>query len=152
MATAAELTVAEELVPLREQAGWVGWTLKEFSPLRFLLGLPASDGTRFYLSVTCDDYPIKPPAWHWCDEDGGALDMPNCTPSGSGFFHPNGVICAPWNCLAYTNLDPRGPHGDWTIGDWKANSYTKGCTTLCAMALRLYVELNSCRYDKKRKG
>jgi hypothetical protein len=51
MSTAAELTVADELIPLREQASWLGWTFKELSPSRFLLGLPASDGTRFYLNV-----------------------------------------------------------------------------------------------------
>ena len=152
MATAAELTVAEELVPLREQAGWLGWSLVESSPLHFLLGLPASDGTRFYLSVDCDDYAVMPPAWRWCDVEGGSLDAPSCTPDGSGFFHQHGVVCAPWNRLAYKTLDERGPHNDWTIGDWKNNSYTKGCKTLCAMALRLYVELNSPRFAKKRKG
>jgi len=152
MATAAELSVAEELVPLREQANWLGWGLKELSPTTFLLGLPAKDRTWFYLHVDCDGYAVTPPAWRWCDADGVSQDMPQNTPSGTGFFHPNGVICAPWNRLAYTNLDSRGPHGDWTIGDWRSNSHTGGCKTLCAMALRLYVELNSPRYDGKRKG
>ncbi len=152
MATAAELSVAEELTPLREQAEWQGWPLKETDPLHFLLGLPASDGSWFYLWVDCADYPVMPPAWHWCDAEGGALGQPYCIPEGTGYFHPNNVICAPWNRLAYNQQDTRGPHSDWTIGDWKSNSYTKGCITLCAMALRLYVELNSARYHKKRKG
>lgn len=152
MATAAELTVAEELIPLRETAADWGWALKEISPLTFLLGLPASDGSVFYLLVDCDDYAVTPPAWRWCDIDGGSIDAPHCTPDGSGFFHQNSVICAPWNRLAYSTIDARGPHGDWAIGDWKSNSYTKGCTTLCHMALRLFVELNSPRHKKQRKG
>lgn len=152
MSTVAELTVADELIPLREQATWLGWSFKELCPSQFLLGLPASDGTCFYLTVECIGYPVMPPAWRWCDENGGSLDALSCTPNGEGFFHPKAVICAPWNRLAYSNIDPRGPHGDWTIGDWKSNPYTKGCTTLCAMALRLYVELNSPRFHKKRMG
>ena len=152
MATASELVVAEELAPLRAQAVWMGWVLKEVGPLKFLLGLPASDDSRFFLWVDCTGYATTPPAWRWCDVEGSSLDAPHCTPEGSGFLHPNGVVCAPWNRLAYSHVDARGPHGDWSIGDWKNNLNTKGCTTLCAMALRLSVELAGPRFAKKRKG
>ena len=62
------------------------------------------------------------------------------------------MIFAPWNRLAYSSVDPKGPHGDWTIGDWQKNSYTGGCTTLGHMALRIYVELNGPRFNRKRLG
>ncbi len=152
MATAAELCVAEELVPLREVAMDWSWVLEEFNPLQFLLGLPASDGSYLYLHVDCDGYAVTPPAWRWCDAKAEMRDAPSCTPEGSGFLHSNGVICAPWNRLAYKDLDARGPHNDWTIGDWRNNTHTRGCTALCHMALRLFVEVNSPRFQKKRKG
>ena len=152
MPTVAELTVAEELVALREIAAHRGWPLKDLDALHFHLGLPASDQSHFYLLVDCDGYPVQPPAWHWCDAQGTHTDSLADRPQGSGFLHTNGVICAPWNRLAYKSVDPRGPHGDWAIGDWRQNSKTSGCTTLPHMALRTYVELNSPRFNRKRLG
>lgn len=152
MATLAELTIAEELAALREIAAARGWTFTVLDPLRFHLGFPASDKSVFYLLVACDLYPVQPPAWHWCNADGMRTDQLYDRPKGSGFLHQNGVICAPWNRLAYKSVDARGPHGDWTIGDWQKNSYTSGCTTLPHMALRIYVELNSPRYNCGRLG
>ena len=61
MATAAELTVAEELVPLREIAVSRGWNLKELDPLHFHIALPAKDKTVFYLFVDCENYKAQPP-------------------------------------------------------------------------------------------
>lgn len=152
MPTVAELTVAEELAAIREIAATRGWPLKEPDSLHFHLGLPANDQSQFYLLVDCDRYPVQPPAWHWCDAQGTHTDRLADRPQGSGFLHTNGVICAPWNRLAYKSVDSRGPHGDWTIGDWQKNSYTSGCTTLAHMALRIYVELNGPRFNRKRLG
>jgi hypothetical protein len=152
VATLAELTVAEELIALREIAAARGWTFTALDPLRFLLGFPASDRSMFYLLVSCDNYPVQPPAWHWCSADGTRTDLASDKPKGSGFLHSNGVVCAPWNRLAYKSVDARGPHGDWAIGDWQNNSYTLGCTTLAHMALRIYVELNGPRYSRGRLG
>jgi hypothetical protein len=148
--TVSELTVAEEIVAVRESARARGWTLEEPDPLHFLLGLPASDGSRFYLFVDCINYPAVPPAWHWCDALGVNRDQPRHSPGGSGFLHSAGVICAPWNRLAYKVIDPRGPHAEWTLADWRNNSYTQGCKTLGAMVLRVYVELNGSNFAKKR--
>jgi len=150
--TVAELTVAEELAAIREIAAKRAWPLKELDSLHFHLGMPASDQSWFYLLVDCDRYPAQPPAWHWCDTGGGRTDLPSDRPQGSGFLHPNGVICAPWNRLAYKSVDTRGPHQDWTIGDWQKNSHTGGCTTIAHMALRTFVELNSSRFGKRRLG
>jgi hypothetical protein len=43
-----------------------------------------------------------------------------------------------------------GTDGEWVLGDWRNNSYTLGCKTLGAMALRIYVELNGPNYAKQR--
>jgi hypothetical protein len=152
VATVAELAVAEELAPIREIASSRGWKLRELSPIRFHLTLPAKDKSLFHLLVDCDQYKVRPPAWRWSDAAGELTDRPADTPKGSGFLHDNGVICAPWNRLAYKSVDARGPHADWTIGDWQKNSHAAGCTTLAHMTLRVYVELNGPRYNNRRLG
>lgn len=152
VATVAELTVAEELIPLRENAVNLGWNLKELDGLRFLLAMPAKDKSLFYLLVDCDNYKVQPPAWHWSDPSGTYTNRAVDQPKGSGFLHPSGVICAPWNRLAYNTIDSRGPHKDWPIGDWLQNSATAGCTTLAHMALRIFVELNGPRFANARLG
>ncbi len=152
MATVAELTVAEELAPLREIAASRGWGFKALDTLRFLLSLPAKDKFVFHLLVDCTQYKVQPPAWHWCDPDGTRTDRAADQPKGSGYLHSNGVVCAPWNRLAYKTADARGPHQDWSIGDWLKNSATGGCTTLAHMALRIFVELNGPRFTSARLG
>ena len=151
MSTISHLTVEEELAFLGEVAKSRGWVLQQQDPLHFSLRLPARDGSHYFLSVDCDDYPTKPPAWHWCDESGGGRDNRANAPTGSGFLHQNGVICAPWNRLSYKAVDARGPHPEWTMGDWR-NSYTKGCKSLCAMALRIFVELGGPQYRPRPKS
>jgi hypothetical protein len=150
MITIAELTVQDELKLVREVVESRRWKLSELDPLHFLVGLPASDGSEFYLWVDCDDYPVKPPAWHWSDSVGNGRQNKANAPAGSDYLHSNGVICAPWNRLAYQSVDPRGPHGEWVPTDWRNNRQTKGCTTLCAMLLRIAVELKGPHFLKKR--
>jgi hypothetical protein len=141
MATVAELSVDAEFGALQENARSRAWTLDRVSPVAFVLGLPASDGSWFWLKCVCDHYSAEPPAWHLYDPQSKQRDQQKDTPKPVGFFHSNGVICAPWNRLAYTSIDARGPHADWSIGDWRGNSYTGGCKTLSAMALRIAHEL-----------
>ncbi len=152
MPTVAELTVAEELDLLRKNAASRGWSLRELDSLHFHLGLPAHDSSSFYLLVDCVGYPVQPPAWDWCDAEGKRTDRLADRPRGSGFLHTAGVICAPWNRLAYKSIDARGPHGEWTIGDWQKNSHTGGCTTLPHMALRIFVELSGSHFQGGRLG
>lgn len=149
MATATELLVAEELDPLREVAAARGWYFQLVDSTTFILRLPANDGSWVELLVKCDSYPTLPPAWHFRNPDTGVLDSPADTPRGGAFFHSNGVICAPWNRLAYSAHWSRGPHGDWTLGDWRANPQTGATKMLCAMALRIAVELQG-PYEGRR--
>jgi hypothetical protein len=141
MSTPSGLLVEAELAALRENAALMGWSLETIDDITFVLGLPAKDKGQFHLRVRCDGYPVTPPAWHWFNPATGAIDDRRDTPRGGNFLHSNGVICAPWNRLAYSGIDPRGPHGDWQIGAWQKNSYTGACRTLSAMALRIAHEL-----------
>ena len=152
MAIVTDLVFAEQFGHLAEVAGHRGWPLKQIEGLGFLLVLPARDGARFGLNVMCDGYPGTPAAWRWCNPDTGVCDLPADVPRGDGgYFHGSGRICAPWNRLAYNQVDPQGPHGDWQLSTWLTNPKTGSCTTLAAMALRMAVELQSPRY-RGRKG
>lgn len=142
MATATELIVAEEWHQLRDLAeNQDGWTLTVLGTETFLFGMPRKDGGELWVHCQADQYPTLPPIWRWCGPDGTMIDDPRVTPvGGSSFFHGNGVLCVPWNRLAYSQVDSRGPHGDWTIGDWKSNPHNRECKTLAAMAIRIAVE------------
>ncbi len=146
MTTATDLIFAEQFGCLRQIAEKRGWDLTENGDPGFVLGLPAKDGSRPHLKVTCDGFPGLPPTWHWFNPKTGAMDQPADTPKGNGYFHPSGRICAPWNRIAYKQVDPQGPHGDWELSTWMTNPKAKGYTTLAAMVLRLFVELRSPRY------
>ena len=74
----------------------------------------------FYLQGIFDDYRELPPAWDWWDatwstNEGRHLSpQPSTTPFGSSMFlrqSSRGIICAPFNRLAYGTSG--GPHGDW---------------------------------------
>lgn len=151
MATATDLVFAEQFGCLRQIAVSRGWDLKQINGPGFVLGLLASNDSRFWLKVECDGFPGTPPAWHWYNPETGALDSPADTPKGGGYFHGSGRICAPWNRLAYSSVDPKGPHGDWHISNWMSNPKTSRCTTLAAMVLRTSVELHS-PYFRGRMG
>lgn len=144
MTTVAELCVEGEFPALKENGDLLEWKLERITPTSFVLGLPAKDSTWFWLNCLCDRYSAEPPAWHWYNPDSKKIDDPKDIPKeggGGNFLHPNGVICAPWNRLAYKSVDARGPHGDWQIGDWRNNRDTGACRTLSAMALRIAQEL-----------
>lgn len=142
--TIAELTLDEEISPLKKIAARWGWRFERRDDLSFVLGMQARDSSWFWLMCRCDRYPSMPPAWHWYNPETDETDNVRDTPAAdSRFFHGNGVICAPWNRLAYGSVDTRGPHNDWQIGDWKSNPKTGACTRIAAMALRISTELRN---------
>jgi hypothetical protein len=80
-----------------------------------------------YLLVgTFPDYRVMPPEWRFVDprdeRDIGTAAYPHPGPFQNGsILHGNGVICAPWNRLAYA--DRGGPHGDWQdAASWQATA------------------------------
>lgn len=150
MNTVAELTLADEISPLEEIAARKGWKIERRDAPEFVLGLRARDGSWFWLLCRCERYPAIPTASHWYNRKTTERDRLQDTPTGGGFFHGSGVICAPWNRLAYTSEDPRGPHSDWTIGNWRGEPKTGACKTLAAMALRIATELRSPAFSGRR--
>lgn len=151
MPTAGDIVYANELEGLEAVAAARVWPLRRFTDRSFLLGLSARDGLWWHLLVDCEGYKAVPAAWHWSSSDGSERDTLKVTPQGSGgYFHGSRRICAPWNRLSYKSVDPEGPHGDWHLANWISNPKTGLCRTLSAMALRMYVELNSDRYQGRR--
>jgi hypothetical protein len=144
MATATELVVEAELANLLAVAAAEGWQMKALTTTSFLIGF-SSGSDWVWVHCLADDYPGLPPAWRWTNAAGDRFDEDDLTPRREGdastFFHPNGVICAPWNRLSYTSIDSRGPHNDWDIGDWKRNSQLGGARTLAGIAIRLGLEV-----------
>ena len=145
-----DLAFEEEFGHLREVAENRGWDLKLTHGPGFILVLPARDGSYFALQVVCADYPRLPPIWRWCNPQTHGSNQPSDTPKGSGgYFHSSGIICAPWNRIAYKQEDPKGPHDDWQLANWITNPNTGECTTLTAMAVRIAVEFASERYKSR---
>jgi hypothetical protein len=147
MPTATEIIVEEEGSHLREIASSRGWPLHLLDSTTYVVSLPARDNTWFHLSIECDRYKEQPPAFNWYNPETEQKNHNPDTPKGSGYFHGSGVICAPWNRLAYKQCDPRGPHRDWGLANWITNPNTGQTTTLSAMVLRISVELMSQRYQ-----
>jgi hypothetical protein len=139
--SAVDLLLEHELAAVESISQSHGWNLSRPLPRVMHLDLPAKGGQRFFLHADLEGYAASPPAWHWRDPDTGVLSLPARTPIGGNFFHGHGVICAPWNRLAYKVVDARGPHSDWTLATWKLNSKTGGTRTLSAMVLRIAHEL-----------
>lgn len=122
MSIPGEVTVAivdDELPGLLGYLNRHGWQV-EWSPLELRLavtGRHPKDGVPVRIVAALDGYRALPPAWTFEDPTGGrggASFFPRAgsIPDGrSSIFHGKGVICAPFNRLAYKTLG--GPHGDW---------------------------------------
>lgn len=150
MATASELIVASQIEAVRQNAALHGWKFDQLEPAVFSLSMPAKDGSWFTTLANCAGFAVTPPAWHWYNPETKTIDAACDTPQGGNFFHSVGVICAPWNRLAYKRVDGRGPHDNWDIGNWMAVPETGGTRTLAAMAIRIGHELLTS--FTKRKG
>jgi hypothetical protein len=135
----SDVLLDEELRHLRDICRGRGWNLE--TPL--VLSLPSKSHGLFHLRIDLSDYPTQPPAFHWTDAEKSRLNDPLDTPTGGGYFHSSGRICAPWNRLAYQSVDAKGPHGDWHLAGWKANPLTGLTDTLPAMVLRVHHELQA---------
>jgi hypothetical protein len=79
----------------------------------------AENGGEHYLVIAdMTDYDVLPPAWRFTDPRNGKIIGKAAYPVASGIFHSDGVICAPWNRLAYG--ESGGPHSDWGLPTgWK---------------------------------
>ncbi len=75
---------------------------------------------KFYLQGTFKNYRVYPPTWQWYDERWSSTEglhlspLPGSSPVGGSMFieyNGKGLICAPFNLLAYNIHE--GPHSDW---------------------------------------
>ena len=79
---------------------------------------------QYLLTGVFDDYRVIPPAWRFLDprnaSDVGQAAFPAPGVFGAGsILHTNGIICAPWNRLAYAH--ETGLHNNWTdLTKWES--------------------------------
>lgn len=82
--------------------------------------LQPETGNKFFLRGRFRDYKALPPEWTFTDEKweatGRPRDFPEASPSPFGpsifiSYNLSGIICAPFNQLAYS--DHSGPHKNW---------------------------------------
>lgn len=90
--------------------------------IRCVLTQP-NTGNQFFLHGDAENYKEEPPAWTFRGSSwqGGTNrhDYPGqiVGAPGSTIFHSKGVLCAPFNRLAFKRNG--GPHGDWgTPAQW----------------------------------
>lgn len=92
---------------------------------------------QFFLLGSFDGYREIPPAWIFSDSSWSQSNVKRNYPSpsipglcGSSIFHSSGLICAPFNRLAYAAH--RGPHADWgdLVGWLSAGSMWVNATTI----------------------
>ncbi len=116
--SASRACVEVELGAARAWAERHGWTLDwnaEDLLLRLGQSHPAT-GESVELIGHTDGYRAIPPKWQFVRT--GSLEaarsaFPAAGPSTLGsLFHPNALICAPWNRLAYSVNG--GPHDNWS--------------------------------------
>jgi hypothetical protein len=133
--TRAQLA-AEQPAILAWAARMAGWAVDVSLPDLVIAASTVHPQCQAPLIVTadCSWYPVAAPAWRFADAAGdspkSAFPAPGSTPAIKGsIFHPNGLICAPWNRLAYAEFG--GVHNDWGgIVNWKAAApgYTQAHT------------------------
>jgi hypothetical protein len=113
-----------------DRAGWRA-EVEPASRLVTACTVHPKDGTALRAQADCTGYPSVAPAWRFLDHAGqspkSAYPAPGQQPGINGsVFHGNGLVCAPWNRLAYKDLG--GVHDDWgALPGWKtaAPGYTR---------------------------
>lgn len=123
------------------------WDEEGLSFIVHLVGGSDREGEQelYLLAGNFEDYRALPPAWRFLDprngREIGRAAYPMAGPFANGsVLHANGVICAPWNRLAYA--DKRGPHADWTDPtQWQRIALDRTLAhTIPAMLARLRAE------------
>lgn len=116
------------------------------------LGLVATfahpaDASLLLLVADLTDYRALPPAWRFVDPLTGT-STPRAFPAAgpvlgqSSIFHPNAIICAPWNRLAYA--DAGGPHPNWgDATNWLTVAEGPVAHTVADMLATIHVHLQS---------
>jgi hypothetical protein len=114
-ATASRASVEEELDAARGWARRHDWTLDWNPETLILRAATYHRPPRRLVEVVADaaGYRAVPPAWRFVTPGSDEPDQASFpAPGPNSIFHPNFVICAPWNRLAYS--EHGGPHPDWS--------------------------------------
>ena len=153
MSIQSELIVSKELDTLQNYAQSKGFEIIVLNSLAFVAkNLPAANGYHLSVYVECDDYPIKPPIFQWCDPLTYEKECPKDTPIGDGgYFHNSGTPCAPWNRNSYKQYRSAAPHGDWDMSGWQNNPKTGQCINIPRMIVKICTEIQSIRFKGKKE-
>ena len=119
--TMARANVETELGDARAWALRNNWTIDWSSDDLLLRAATYHRPVHRLVELTADvtGYRGEPPAWRVVELGTNVptvAHFPAATPAAgipSSIFHSNKVICAPWNRLAYKEVDPNGPHDNW---------------------------------------
>lgn len=119
---APEVTRAHVERELSEVSAWA--QARRWGPqwdseaLRLALTLTSAvDGEVYRLQVAFNDYRARPPLFEFLHPETNEVGTRRCYPKGGrGYFHPQPVVCAPWNRKAYGALG--GPHSEWVMDGW----------------------------------
>jgi hypothetical protein len=138
-----------ELPALLASAARRNWTVAWFPDALALLadGRFRSADSPIRLHADLANYRAVPPAWTVIPPDATAsakhrFPAGGTLPGGVGsIFHNSGVMCAPFNLLAYQ--DHGGPHGDWGgSAAWLSVRGQVRATTLAEMLAVIAAHLN----------
>jgi hypothetical protein len=105
-----------------QQAPAFCWILcPDFDALSLRVRMTAHNGDIYILEMFFGDYRELPPVIDFIEgithEAGKAPVFPR---GNDSFFHPNRLICAPFNRKAYKIPNQfQGPHADWPLGNWE---------------------------------
>jgi hypothetical protein len=142
-------SVEDELPALFAFGQRYGWAIKWIPDSLVLLadGKHPADDSPARIHGDVSSYRALPPAWRFIVVDGDTTDKvravkSGCLPGGiSSMFHDNGVICAPFNRLAYQ--EHGGPHSDWNGPPrWLEVKGKVSATTLAEMLAQILLHLN----------
>ena len=152
MAVPKDVTIAvveEEFPPADAYARRHGWTLTWLKDELVLLadGKHPADQRPLRLRGDLAGYRAVPPAWSCFQQEEKGDFRPRFPrggnlPGGIGsIFHSAGVLCAPFNRLAFK--EHSGPHDNWGgPADWLKVSGTVRATVLAEMIAQFLVHLN----------
>lgn len=141
---------AEEMVAVTAWAsrrpGWAAH-LNDEEPLLVIDGVHPTTEVPVRIIANLTGYRAVPPTWTFAAPSGAtaAAPFPQPTTPAAGpasIFHPNRIICAPWNRLAYA--ENNGPHADWGgLANWtSAGAGATKADTLADMLDQIYLHLS----------
>ncbi|OMP31905.1 hypothetical protein [Mangrovimonas sp. DI 80] len=145
--------VNRELDACRDYAKKCGWLISDIDEPNqsFTVKMKSPiDNELFILKVVFEDYPEYPLILEFLDPDTGEEGTRKAYPNGrDSFFHKRNppFICNPCSRKAYRTYSPKqGPHGDWSMTNWRDNPKTGSLTTICEILKVIYSRISNERY------